>query len=84
MIVTSGLRSATDQQRINPSAPKSNHLIGAAADIQDSDGSLAAWTAANLPLMESIGLWMEDFGHTPGWVHYSIYPPKTGKRVFIP
>lgn len=84
MHVTSGLRSAADQMRINPSAPKSHHVTGEAADIADSDGRLAEWTKANLPLMEQIGLWMEDFDHTHGWVHYQISPPKSGHRVFVP
>ena len=84
MIVTSGLRSATDQQRINPSAPKSNHLIGAAADISDPDGSLKAWVGDNLPLMETIGLWFEAFESTPTWCHMQIYPPKSGNRIFVP
>lgn len=84
MTVTSGLRSAADQERINPSAPKSKHMTGEAADIADPDGSLAAWTKDNLDLMAQIGLWMEDFAHTHGWVHYQISPPKSGHRVFLP
>jgi uncharacterized protein YcbK (DUF882 family) len=84
MIVTSGLRSEADQMRINPSAPKSNHLIGAACDIADPNGSLRDWVKTNMALMEEIGFWFEDFDHTHGWVHFQIYPPKSGKRVFIP
>jgi len=84
MIVTSGLRSQADQQRINPKAPKSKHLIGAAVDIQDKDGKLAEWVKDNMSLMEEIGLWFEDFGHTVGWVHFQSLPPASGKRVFIP
>lgn len=84
MIITSGLRSQEDQERINPSAPKSKHLIGAACDVLDRDKKLAIWVQANMPLMEQIGLWFEDFGHTDGWVHFQCLPPKSGKRVFIP
>lgn len=84
MVVTSGLRSQADQSRINPSAPKSKHLIGAACDIRDTDGSLAKWVQDNMALMEEIGLWFEDFGHTKGWVHFQILPPASGKRIFIP
>ena len=84
MIVTSGLRSQADQMRINPKAPKSNHLMGLAADIQDKDGKLAEWVKANMSLMEQIGFWFEDFDHTEGWVHFQCVPPKSGKRVFIP
>lgn len=84
MTVTSGLRSQADQERINPSAPRSKHLIGAACDIADADGSLKAWVGSNLKLMEDIGLWMEDFGHTATWVHFQVFPPKSGHRIFIP
>jgi len=84
MIVTSGLRSQADQQRINPSAPKSNHLKGAAIDIADADRKLTNWIKANIPLMEQIGLWFEDFDHTKTWVHAQIVPPKSGNRIFIP
>jgi uncharacterized protein YcbK (DUF882 family) len=84
MIVTSGLRSQADQQRINPSAPKSKHLLGAACDIQDTDGSLAQWVKDNMTLMEKIGFWFEDFNHTKGWVHFQVLPPASGNRVFIP
>jgi len=88
MIVTSGLRSEVQQQGLiaqgKSKATKSNHLIGAAVDIQDLDGSLAKWTHDNQSLMEQIGLWMEDTNSTHGWVHYQIYPPKSGNRFFIP
>lgn len=84
MVVNSGLRSQADQTRINPGAPKSKHLIGAACDISDPDGSLAAWVKANLPKMKEIGLWMEEFSKTQGWVHFQCIPPKSGNRIFIP
>ena len=84
MIVTSGLRSEADQQRINPSAPQSKHLTGQAADISDPDGSLKEWVKANLPLMARVGLWMEEFSHTPTWVHFQTVAPRSGNRIFIP
>lgn len=84
MTVTSGLRSEADQVRINPSAPKSKHLLGAACDILDSDGSLKTWCKGNLALLATVGLWLEDFGSTPNWVHFQVLPPASGKRIFIP
>lgn len=84
MTITSGLRSSADQARINPSAPKSKHLIGAACDILDGDGSLKKWIKANVSLLETVGLWCEDFSATPTWLHIQIVPPKSGKRFFIP
>lgn len=83
MTVTSGLRSQADQQRINPSAPKSNHLIGAAVDIYDPDLSLTAWLKENgSQRLIDAQLWCE-LGNK-NWVHFSIYPPKSGHRWFYP
>lgn len=84
MVVTSGLRSDADQARINPGAPRSNHLKGAACDILDASGDLQKWVKANVSVLETVGLWCEDFGSTSNWCHFQIYPPKSGKRFFIP
>lgn len=84
MVVTSGLRSEADQARINPSAPKSKHLIGAAADIADRDGSLKAWLMAHPEILERAGLWCEAAEATPTWCHFQIYSPKSGRRWFLP
>lgn len=84
MIITSGLRSQEDQNRINPSAPKSKHLLGLACDVFDKDGSLAKWVLENLDLMQELGFYFEDFRYTPNWVHFQLAPPKSGKRIFIP
>lgn len=86
--ITSGLRDDAQQQELiaagKTNAKHSKHLAGAAADILDEDGSLAAWVKDNIKMMEKIGLWFEDFGHTKGWVHAQILGPNSGKRVFIP
>lgn len=85
MTITSGLRSQADQQRINPKAPASKHLLGLAADVADG-GDLKAWILKNVPLMEKIGLWFEDFSSTPTWVHFQIKPYgswKPGKSIFF-
>ncbi len=88
MIVTSGLRSQLDQQRLiadgKSNAPKSHHLTGEAADIYDPDGRLKSWVSDNLSLVVEIGLWMESFESTPTWVHFQIVPPKSGNRIFKP
>jgi len=82
--VNSGYRSPADQQRINPSAPKSKHLLCAAIDLSDPDGKLSAFVMANLPLVSRIGLWIENPQKTRGWVHIQCLPPKSGSRVFNP
>lgn len=84
MTVTSGLRDLAQQMAVNPKAPQSKHLTGQAADILDMDRKLRAWVEAHMDLMAEIGFWFEDFDHTPGWVHFQIVPPKSGKRVFLP
>jgi hypothetical protein len=84
MIVTSGLRSKEDQMRINPKAPNSQHLYGAACDISDPQGELYAWCKANEKRLEQLGLWLEDRSATPTWAHFQIYPPKSGVRFFHP
>lgn len=65
-------------------APKSPHLMCAAIDIADPDGTLAAWLYASDDLLEHVGLYMENPDYTPGWVHLQIIRPASGNRVFIP
>lgn len=84
MTVTSGLRSQADQQRINPAAPKSKHLLGAAVDIADTDGCLKRWINDHMDVIADADLYLEDFAHTLTWVHFQCLPPKSGKRMFIP
>lgn len=92
MIVTSGLRSEAQQEQLIANgisnAPKSHHLTGEAVDILDEDRKLTEWVKNNMTLMEQIGLWLEDFDHTPTWVHFQTCPYgswKSGKsRIFIP
>lgn len=83
MIVTSGLRSAEDQKRINPSAPSSKHRIGAACDIKDEGGSLFTWCQENEALLKEVGVKGIELG-TVGWVHFQILPVKSGHFFFNP
>jgi uncharacterized protein YcbK (DUF882 family) len=86
--INSGLRSDDQQLELiregKSTAVHSKHIAGAAADVNDPDGSLAEYVKANLDYMATIGFWMEDFGHTKGWVHFQIMAPGSGHRVFIP
>lgn len=67
---------------------KSNHLIGAAADLHDPFGSLKKWILENLHIAEELNLHFERFEDTGGidggWIHAQIYPPKSGLRFFKP
>lgn len=86
MMITSGLRSEAQQEALikagQSNAPKSKHLIGAAADVADGDGRFYDWCKANEDLLEEIELWCEE--RQGGWQHMQIFPPKSGKRWFIP
>lgn len=98
MKVTSGLRSMDDHIRIYKDIAKkqgkefdaskvpmkSKHLFGQAVDIYDPNKELQTWCLENIPLLEKVGLWMEDFNYTKNWVHFQCVQPASGKRFFIP
>lgn len=90
MIVTSGLRSMEDHKRIYAQKGitvipmKSKHLYGQAVDISDPKQELQKWCLENTPVLEQIGLWMEDFSASKNWVHMQIVPPASGNRFFKP
>lgn len=92
MVITSGLRSLDDHLRIyremgvidqSKIPMKSKHLIGAACDVLDTDGSLMKWCRANVTHLETIGLWIEDDSSVPR-VHFQIQAPSSGNRFFKP
>jgi len=88
IIITSGVRSEEDQVRIDSAAGrkprKSTHILAAACDVWDRDRQFWNWCIDNLKLLEKLGVYLEDKSFTPSWVHCQIYPPQSGKRIFIP
>jgi uncharacterized protein YcbK (DUF882 family) len=93
MTVSSGWRSKEDQIRIYAQKGitdikkipmTSKHFSCQAVDIYDPKKELQEWIKKNLPLMEKIGVWFEDFSYTPNFVHFQTVPPKSGRRFFIP
>lgn len=86
MMITSGLRSEAQQEALikagQSNAPKSKHLIGAAADVYDKDGELYRWCKDHTKDLEAAGLWCEE--RQGPWQHFQIYPPRSGKRWFFP
>jgi len=89
MSVTSGLRDRADVERIYlklglPPRYGSQHLQGAAADIYDPKKKLWGWVQDNLDYVAWLGLYMEDGDYTPNWVHFQLYPPRSGRRGFRP
>lgn len=99
MTITSGLRTREDQIRIYKELAEkrgvpfrfekipwgSQHLIGAAGDVSDPDGSLFAWCKAHEAELLNIGLWIEekDDQHR---VHFQIFQYASwvpGKTIFF-
>lgn len=80
--INSGYRSPEHNVRIGGS-PNSAHCKAAAIDISDRDGKLfAAVTANENALLIAYDLYAEDRKDTPVWLHLSVLPPRSGKRVF--
>lgn len=84
MKVSSGWRPPSVNASVKGAAKRSNHMLGLACDFSDPDGSLAAWCLNNLKVLEDCGLYLEDPGHTKGWLHLQCVPPGSGRRVFKP
>lgn len=86
--ITSGLRDAALQEKLiaegKTKAIHSLHLAGCAADIYDPKKLIKIWLKDNITILDSIGLWCEDFLCTPTWLHVQIQPPRSMKRIFTP
>lgn len=77
MLVTSGYRTALDQERINPSVKHSRHMTGEAVDVADTDGSLYDYAYANQDKLKEWGLWCELGTNKHGvnsWTHFQCVP----------
>ena len=83
-VVTSGWRPHAINAAVPNASPRSKHLSCEAIDLDDPNDELDAWCLRNLPVLESIGLWLEHPDATPGWCHLQIVPPRSGRRVFMP
>ena len=81
--VSSGYRPPSLNQAVG-GASLSWHQQCAAIDLVDTDGSLWEHCLKNLELCADLGLWLEDKRWTPTWVHLQIYPPGSGRRIFVP
>jgi len=97
--VNSGLRTMEDHVRIYANINKkrreqgraelniplgSKHLSGAAVDLEDKSGELKRWLLENVQVLEDLGLYCEEFTHTPSWVHIQHIPPNSKRRFFKP
>lgn len=82
--VSSGYRLPSANARLSGASKNSWHLQAAAADLVDADGKLWSYVLNNLQDAAQVGLWFEDKRWTPTWVHCQIYPPASGKRIYVP
>ena len=85
-VVSSGWRPpAVNEATANSAKGTSKHLQCNACDIRTADGKLARWAASVAgTVLKDLGLWMEDPGYTPTWLHVQTIKPPSGNRIFIP
>ena len=83
--ISSGYRPEAVNKAVG-GAKKSNHVMCLAVDFVDDPKTrpFTKWCVTNLPILEELGLYMEDPRHTPNWVHLQLVAPRSGKRIFIP
>jgi hypothetical protein len=81
--ITSGWRPAAINAKVG-GAKRSNHQLGLACDVADSDGAVDKFCMDNLKLLEELGLYLEHPDATVGWCHLQMAPPRSGNRVFRP
>jgi len=79
MYVSSGYRPGHYNSAAG-GAPNSAHCICMAVDFKDADGALKSWIT--IDILEQCGLYQEDPGHTPTWLHVQTRP--TVNRIFMP
>jgi hypothetical protein len=88
--VSSGFRPLAANMRAG-GAKKSNHMKCLAIDLEDADGNIARKCLANMALLKSCGLYLEDprwtmkenkAGGYSGWTH--LQSVATAKNPFIP
>ncbi len=71
MHVTSGYRPGKYNVAAG-GASRSCHLTCEAVDFADADGAIYAFCQQNIPLLEQLGIWVEDRTNTPTWCHLQI------------
>lgn len=93
LAVTSGFRTFDDQVRVYKEINKnravklatplrSAHLVGLAADLFDRNGLFWDWLMNNIPLLETLGIFLEQ--KRGQWCHLTLARPRSGNRIFQP
>ena len=65
----------------------SSHCEALGVDRYDPSSSIDDWCMANSGKggkLEQCGIYLEHPSKTEGWSHWTIRPPASGKRVFMP
>ena len=62
----------------------SSHCTCMAIDFHDPDHKLYDLCAANVPLLEKHGIYLEDKQYTKTWCHMTTRRPASGNRFFKP
>lgn len=65
-------------------AAHSSHKEGLAVDRFDPNGEIDGWLMRHQDVLEMTGIYIEAPDSTPGWSHWTIRAPMSGKHVFIP
>lgn len=65
-------------------AANSSHKQGLAVDRFDPLGEIDRWCMSNFPALEAVGIYIEHASATPGWSHWTIRAPGSGRRAFFP
>lgn len=81
---SSGWRPPSVNASTKGAAPRSNHMLCMAADIEDADGAVWRACMANLALLKTLGLYLEDKRWCPTWTHFQTIRPASRKRIFLP
>lgn len=64
---------------------KSKHLYGQAVDLAGPNiKEFHKFLLDNIPLLEELGIYCEDFSATTSWAHCQLVAPKSDKRFFLP
>lgn len=71
-------------QNCTQGAVHSSHKEGLAVDNYDPDNAIDKWLVAHQEDLEYYEIYIEDPIFTPGWSHWSIQAPRSGKHIFIP
>lgn len=65
-------------------APNSSHKDALAVDLFDPAGKIDAWCLANIDKLEACKIYIEHPSATKAWSHWTLRPPKSGRRAFFP